>query len=301
MASSASSVPFPLVTLRARLLVLVLLTVLPVLAILAYTGLEQRREAANDAREHAELLARLVANDYRRLLDEGRQRLALLATVPQVASADPGLCPAMLARFLEGDARFANFGVIGREGRVRCSAVPVKEPVNTADRVYFRRALATRAFAVGEFQIGRITRAPVLVQAQPVLDASGEVKGVVFAALKLAWLGKLAREAGLPEGVTVTAFDARHTILARYPDAPDLIGEHVKDGPLARRLAASENTGAAELEDRAGARRLFDSGRLDDRPAGAGPRTGAGSPMPGPRSPSSATTHGLPSSPCSRS
>jgi len=278
VASSASSSLFPLITLRARLLVLVLLTVLPVLAILVYTGLEQRRAAADDAQERAALLARLVADDYRRLLDDGRQRLALLAAVPQVANADPDLCPAMLARFLAGDARFANFGVIGRDGRVHCSAVPAKGPVDTADRPYFRRALATRAFTVGEFQIGRITRAPVLVQAQPVLGASGEVKGVVFAALKLAWLGELAREAGLPEGVTVTAFDARHTILARYPDAPGLIGERVKDGPLARRLTASENTGAEELEDLDGVRRLFAFVRIDDRPSGPGLLVGVGMP-----------------------
>ncbi len=269
---------FPFASLRARLLVLVLLTLLPVLTIFAYTGLEQRREAANDAREHAELLARLVANDYRRFLDEGRQRLALLATVPQVTGADPGLCQAMLARFLKGDARFANFGVIGRDGRVRCSAVPLKEPVNTSDRAYFRQALATRAFAVGEFQIGRITRAPVLVQAQPVPDALGEVKGVVFAALKLARLGELARAAGLPDGVTVTAFDARHTILARYPDSPALIGERVKEGPMARRLAASESTDAVELDDFDGVRRLFAFVRIDDQPAGPGLHIGVGVP-----------------------
>lgn len=278
MRSPALKFPFPFMSLRARLLALVLLTVLPVLAIFAYTGLEQRREAANDARERAELLARLVANDYRRFLDEGRQRLALLATVPQVTDADPGVCPTLLARFLEADARFANFGVVGRDGHVRCSAVPLKEPVNAADRAYFRQALAARAFAVGEFQIGRITRAPVLVQAQPVVDASGEIRGVVFAALKLAGLTELAREAGLPDGVTVTAFDANHTILARYPSLPALVGERVREGPMARGLAASENTDAMELDDFDGVRRLFAFARLDDQPAGPGLRIGVGVP-----------------------
>ncbi|TAM48237.1 MAG: EAL domain-containing protein [Gammaproteobacteria bacterium] len=280
MASSVSGSPFPLVTLRARLLVLVVLTVLPVLAILVYTGLEQRRVAADDAQEHAALIARLVADDYRRLLDDGRQRLSLLAAVPQVADADPGSCPALLARFLhKDDARFANFGVIGRDGRVRCSAVPVKGPVSTADRPYFRRALETRTFAVGEFQIGRITRAPVLVQALPVLDASGAVKSMVFAAVKLAWLGELARGTGLPEGVTVTALDARLTILARYPDSGNLVGERVPEGPLARHLAAPEKTGVEEFEDLDGVRRLLAFVRLDDRPAGPGLLVAVGVPV----------------------
>ena len=48
--------------------------------------------------------------------------------------------------------------------------------VYVGDRVYFRRALETRDFAIGEYQIGRITGKATLNFGYPVLDDAGHVQ-----------------------------------------------------------------------------------------------------------------------------
>ncbi len=255
-------------SLRARLLVLVALIFAPIVVLIAYTGIEQRREAAGDARETALRSARFAAADYARLIAEGRQLLAVLAQLPHVSGAAPAACQRTLGRILEGDGRFANFGVTGADGIARCSAMPLTGNTNFSDRAYFRRALATRGFAVGDFQIGRISKLPVLVLAQPVTDAANRVTSVVFAALKLSWMSELAAQAHLPPGSSVTVLDSNQTVLVRYPDPETWIGKRAGDSVLLRAMGAARADGTVESEGLDGVRRLYGFVRLDEAPPG---------------------------------
>ena len=68
--------------LRYRLLLLVVLAVLPVLALIVSTAWEQRRLAADSAREDALRLARLASSNHERLIEGARPLLILLAPPP---------------------------------------------------------------------------------------------------------------------------------------------------------------------------------------------------------------------------
>jgi signal transduction histidine kinase len=85
----------------------------------------------------------------------------------------------------------------------------------------------------------------------------GEVKGVVFAALDLAWLNKLAAEAQLPQGSTFTVVDRNGTILARYPDPEKWVGQPVPETPIFKAIEAQQWKGTAEVPGLDGVRRLY--------------------------------------------
>ena len=70
--------------------------------------------------------------------------------------------------------------------------------MNIADRTYFVGAIVARDFAIGEFQIGRITGRPTLNFGYPVFDDDGRTKAVVFAAMDLSWLNHLVAAADCP-------------------------------------------------------------------------------------------------------
>ena len=67
---------------------------------------------------------------------------------------------------------YANLGAFEPDGDVFCNGVPLTGPVNSADLPWFQRTVQTRDFAIGDYQIGRITGIPVLVYGYPILDAS---------------------------------------------------------------------------------------------------------------------------------
>jgi hypothetical protein len=48
-------------------------------------------------------------------------------------------------------------GAIQPDDQLFCSALSFVGPVTAADRLFFRRTFETRVFAIGEYQIGRVT------------------------------------------------------------------------------------------------------------------------------------------------
>ena len=119
---------------------------------------------------------------------------------------------------------------------------------------------------MGDYQIGRIAGIPVLVHGYPIIDASGRVRAVVFAALDLAWLNQLAASAQLPQGTTLTVIDVGGTVLARYPDPEKWIGQSVRETPMGRAVQSQLGDGTAEAPGLDGISRLFEAVRLAGAP-----------------------------------
>jgi signal transduction histidine kinase/HAMP domain-containing protein len=254
--------------LRTRLLLLVLFALVPMLGLTLYTAFADRRDAAERAENTALRLARVVATNQRQLTDEARELLATAAEAPQVRSEEELACNVYLADLQRRWPRYANLGVIAPDGDVRCSAVPTTGQVNLSDRLYFQQALETRDFAVGEFQIGRITGKASLNFGYPVLDERGRPTAVVFAALDLEWLNQLGRDAQLGAGTTLTMLDEDAKILARYPDPDRWVGQRVQEADLARAVLSGRE-GVTEVQGLDGVERFHGFTPLPGAP-GAG-------------------------------
>ncbi|MBC8448849.1 MAG: HAMP domain-containing protein [Chloroflexi bacterium] len=228
----------PFFSLRFRLILLVLLAVLPALGLMLYTGLEQRRLAAADAQEEALRLAQLAANDHERLIEQARQFLAALVQLPAVRDGDTVACSALFADLLKHYPAYTGLTAAEPDGDVFCSATPLAQPVNFADRAWFQRLLQTRDFVVSEYLMGRISGQAVLVLAYPALDTAGQLRAIVTTALALTWLNQLASEAQLPQGSTLTVIDRNGTILARSPDAEKWVGQSVPETSIVEAILA---------------------------------------------------------------
>jgi len=239
------------------MLIFVSLAMIPVMGLEIASSLQQRREAAAEAVDRVLSLANLAAATQRDLLHETNQFLAALALLPSIQYADVDACNEILAGLLEFHPYTANLGLINREGDLLCSALPFTPPINLSDRAYFQRVLQSRAFAVGDYQVGRITGTPNINAGYPVLDPEGDLQSVVFAAIDLTWINLIAENAGLPEGSTVTSIDPRGVILAHFPD-PDLwISKSMADTPLFAAVSTQPGEGTVEVEGFDGVERLY--------------------------------------------
>jgi signal transduction histidine kinase len=212
-----------LASLRFRLFLVVLLAIIPTLAVIAYTGSVQRQEAILDVQQAALRIARLVSSDHGRLISGARDLLVTIAHLPGVRSGNAATCQQTLARLKSFYGMYLNLGVIRPDGTLVCSAVAAAQDVNLSDRSYFKRAIASREFAIGEYQVGRVTGKPSVNVGYPVLE-NGRLRSVVFAALDLAVLNELVARAGLPPGSTFTVVDDDGVILVRFPDSAQWIG-----------------------------------------------------------------------------
>jgi len=256
-------------SLRVRLLGLVVLALLPAVGVMLYTAEEQRRAAVADVQATALRVARLAATDQGRLIAGARDLLAALAHLPEVRLHQSRPCSRLFARLLEQYPLYLNLGAVTPDGTLFCSARPPREPTNLADRAYVRRALAARDFAVGDYQIGRVTGQASVNVAYPVLGEDGAARGVVFAAIGLAGLNQLVREARLPEGSTLTVIDRQGTVLVRHPDPERWVGKALPDVPdlavvRARRGGVAEAAGPDGVHRLLGFVPLLDGGEAGD-------------------------------------
>jgi len=227
-------------TLRIRLLLLVLLATLPALAVIIDTTIDQRRHLKADAQQSVLRFARFAVSYHGSRVAETQRLLNLMAEMPQVRELTAKDCNTLLEELLFGNLGYANFGVIRPNGDVVCSGVRPAAPVNLADRAYFRTVMQTGRLSIGDYQVGRFVKKPVLVIAQPLLNAEQQVQSVVYAAQNLDWLKQFLPLSGLPPGSAVTLIDRHGVILARAPDPEGhWTGVSMEKDAVARQFIAS--------------------------------------------------------------
>ena len=175
------------ISLRVRLCLVVLLAVIPSLGLIYYNAREQRAAGITLARENVERNARLMAEHNMRVIDGARQLLATLAQLPEVQGGDPTRCSVTLRKLLGEYGLYSNLGVVTPDGRVLCTAAPLKDPVPSADSLWLRQAVETHEFAVGGYESkGKRTDSnPSLTLGYPVVGPDNQVQQVVFASLEL--------------------------------------------------------------------------------------------------------------------
>jgi hypothetical protein len=206
---------------------LVLTAMLPVVALVVASAVNQRAQARRIVSAEAARVARLAALREADLIDGGRNVLTTIVQHAPIRNFTTEACSARLAELLPLYPRFANMGVVDRAGNLVCSAIKPAELLNFADRPWFRRAVTTQEFAVGDYQLGRITGRPSLVFGLPMLDAQTVVTGVAWAALDLSWLQQFAAQVKLPGKPAVVLMDRQGTVLAREPNPERWVGTRV--------------------------------------------------------------------------
>ncbi|MGA7595158.1 MAG: PAS domain S-box protein [Gallionella sp.] len=251
--------------LRARLLLLLILTLLPAYTFILYSVFEARQEAAAYARNNALSLTRMIELEQNELFETIRQQLIDFSQLQFVRN--PGLakkCDQTFASLLKLHPLYNNLGVIYPDGSLRCSALPPNNKLNFSDRGYFRAAMSTRAFAIGDYIIDRVTGKSSINLAYPILTATGHPQAVVFIALSLGALSaRLLKTSVLPQGSTISIVDEHGKILARQPDPEKWVGRLLPEKAAIRTMLALKQEGSLLAPGIDGKQRMFVYAPLD--------------------------------------
>jgi serine phosphatase RsbU (regulator of sigma subunit) len=245
------------ISLRARLLALLAFVLIPWLGLLWYTQAEERNAAIRNVNRDAMRLIRIATSNQAAHIEAARELLTAFARFPQLRPANAGACNAFLGEMLRAMPLYSNFGVVEPNGNLRCSAVPLTAQINVADRAYFRKSSTTRAFAVGDYVIGRVTQQPSITYAYPLLTPAGDIESVAFAAQNLSWLTTALANLEFPSGAVLAVVDSTGTVLARIPEAKGTIGKALPERAVLEAMAAHPNGSVFTLDDENGVRRLW--------------------------------------------
>ncbi len=214
--------------LQARLFLLVILAFLPALGLYWYSNRELGRLQLQGHVRDLVQVTQLAGVEYERLLEDSEALLGSLAEIPEIREAEVPACNELLARVQDHTPRYTTISVIGLDGYLMCGSLPVEGGLYLGDRAYFARAVEDNRFAIGVYQLGRITGKPTLGVALPVTGSQGEVERIIGASIDLTHLGNVADQATLPEDATFTVLDRNGRVLVRRPRGRDpVVGDSV--------------------------------------------------------------------------
>jgi diguanylate cyclase (GGDEF)-like protein len=255
--SKKSSVPSkPMLSIRARLIVLALLAIAP-LMIERVHGLEEARairteRANNDVIE----LARRGAESQRQIIYSVRSLLQIVSRVYAKMPLDSGNCSQYLADLMTNIPWIRDLSIASDDGRIKCSTQPLALGLNVSDRLHFQNALTAREFALSDYMINRSNDVPSVVATYPIIKDDGSLSGVVMAVINLQWIGDLAATAAQHSGAAVLLLDSAGTLVAGSADQQAYIGKRFAGSELAREMLANDS-GTVTVAGLDGIRRIF--------------------------------------------
>ena len=138
-------------SLRARLIAIVLLAVIPAFGVILFTDQRHRASIAAQVQKNALGSARVIATEQRRVFENAHQLLITLARLPQIRERNSAACEKILAGLLE--PLYVDLGVIDTKGNLLCNALGSKSYRNRRMKdSYIGRVVETQDLSVGEIQ-----------------------------------------------------------------------------------------------------------------------------------------------------
>jgi diguanylate cyclase (GGDEF)-like protein len=251
----------PILSIRARLIVLALLAITPLIFDRIH-ALEMARIHRID-RASAEVvdLARRGTESQREIISSVRALLQIIGRVYAKIPADPENCSQYL-RALTGNVPWIRaLSVAGTDGKIKCSTEADAIGLNISDRPHFQNALHTRDFALSDYMVNRIHQWPSLIATYPALGTDGTINGVVMAMTNLKWMGELAETAARHSGASVLLLDGAGTLVSASADQESLIGKPFAAQSLAHDMLTRDE-GTVTTEGFDGVRRIFAFARV---------------------------------------
>lgn len=202
-------------SLRAKLVMLVALALLPVLGLAAWQSKLQEQAVISQRAAELGFASDLAVTRYASLFEASR-RLAAAAcaddSVGETASADPpadvaARCGAYLSRLLGAyPGQYSTALVTDEHGVARCASNPKAVGMSFANRDVFEKVRSAGAPVIGDAIASRISPHAIIPIAVPVLR-DGKFSGMCAVGLTLSALAQEATRANAPAGAAVAVVD----------------------------------------------------------------------------------------------
>jgi len=247
-------------SIRKSLIVLVLLAVLPALAILLYTGRELRSQVVQEAESYALRQVQAMAAHHERVVDNARLLLMALAKSSEVRNLDVAACRALLPDILASNAAYVSLSLADADGHILVTA-PAATNAEIGASPFFRAAMESGVFTVGDYTFQQTEHRVVVHLAQPVIGPDNRPVGVLVADFDLNYFRRIFSDTRLPERSVFTLTDAKGMRLTRFPETEKYTW--VRDLPqMVAHMSGREEEGTFLETGVDGIRRLYSFKRL---------------------------------------
>ncbi|HEY3277903.1 MAG TPA: PAS domain S-box protein [Syntrophorhabdaceae bacterium] len=237
-------------SIRTHLILLVLISLLPALGIIIYGGLDRQRRDMEDSRNQSVRVLTDLAHDHTRTMEGARIFLVTLSKLQEVRNKNVSDSVRLFRELRTQNPIYANIFAASANGTIYASALPFIR-YGIGHRKYFRDAVRTKDFSVGEYVWGPTLQKPIIHFAYPVLNPKREVTGIVAVTIDLAHYDRIFQQTSLPRDFVLGITDHRHIYLYRFPDPKRYAGMK-EPSDMTLFMAGPPEAGAFTSTDRSG-------------------------------------------------
>lgn len=180
----------PGLSLRTRLLILVLMVFIPLGVLVFFTAEEQRQIEKETIFKGVKMLAEAAAIEEQQQLDEAQNILMFIADLYSVKDQRDGCIAKKLMELKKRFPALADLGIMDENGQFIAGVRSVDSYGGYHRKFWFVRSVQRDGLTMGDYRKDTIDGVPVLYLALPVPTSMLKTKNVVFAALDLAWMNR---------------------------------------------------------------------------------------------------------------
>lgn len=239
-----------------RLFMLPVAVAAPLLGLIGYQHVDEYRRLTTAVHASALEHTQTIAAEHDRLLTGAQYLLAALSRLPAVRDRNAEACRAAMTDIVSHLQSFVNIAAFDANGRAFCSAAAIPDE-SIANRDFFRQALATGGFSLGNAVRGRGSGNLQIPAALPFAGPTGRIEGVIALGIDLEWLSQVTGPVAPKAGVTVVVADRRGTVIMRNPPSLAQAGRALPLPPPLEEVLGATVAGTVEGVGFDGVRRIW--------------------------------------------
>ncbi len=221
-----------LLGIRARLALLALILVAPLMLDRARVLEQTRAEQIKQASAELNTLARASADAQREVVSSVETMLKSAAYIRASAGGIIRSCEMLRASLPVNLPWIRSLMIVGADGQVQCSTLPGQVGLDLSDRDYLKAARERSDFAFSDFLIGKTSHGPMLMGAYPVAAIHEGADSFVVSGINLDWLSKIMGKLGGRPGISAVLVDRTGIVMATPADEAGTIGRPLSAVPL---------------------------------------------------------------------
>ena len=246
----------PRLSIRARLMLVALLAVVPLMLDRVRILETSRSERIEMAYAEAADIAKRSADAQLEIINSTRALLQVVARAYVALASSGQQCASFISTLASEVPWIKGYSVVGPNDRIICSTHPSAVGLDVSDRPFIQEARRSWGFVLSDYVVARPNSQPTIIAAYPTLGTDQSVNAIILAPFDLQWVGRLAATIGQRAGAAVFLIDGGGTVLSGIFGRDNYVGRSFANHPLIRDiLQRTDGTISAEGLD--GERKIF--------------------------------------------
>ena len=256
-----------LLGIRARLALLALIVVAPLMLDRARSLEESRTKQIAQATQEFSELAQHTADTQREVISSVETMLKSAAYIRASAGGVGRSCDIMRASVPVNLPWISSLMIAGGDGHVQCATRNGLVGLDLSGRGYFKKARQGHEVVFSDFLFSIATDLPIVVAAYPVSAIKDDSDAVIVAGISLNWLSKIMGNLGGRPGISAVLIDSTGVVLAAPADEANTVGQSLDSIPLLSSIAdkaidSHEDKGSISFVAADGSRRIVNFARI---------------------------------------